>query len=119
MSFKGLIKQRRKSKLHLSLWDYSQKVLSQYDPKEKKTSTLAPTTLSKSTEGVRFITKALRQPFLCKNALLPTILFDDRLAISGLPALPWRLCGIQNPFCSGMNPPGLSQIDEDVIRHKR
>jgi hypothetical protein len=88
-------------------------------PDRKKQGTLNPASLSRSTEGVPPIIKVPRELFLCRNALLPTTPFDDRLAISGLPALPWRLCRIKYPLCSGANPPGLCQIVEGIKEYER
>jgi hypothetical protein len=86
---------------------------------KNKTSTLAPASLSRSTESVPPIIKVPRELFLCQNVLLPTTPFDDRLAVNALPALLWRPCRIKYPRRSGANPPGLSQIVDDIKRHGR
>jgi hypothetical protein len=87
--------------------------------REKKISTLAPATLSKSTEGVRSIKKPCVSRSSAKMRSSQQFYLMMDWPSAACQVFSGDYAESKNPFCSGMNPPGLSQIVEDIIRHKR
>jgi hypothetical protein len=61
----------------------------------------------------------MREPFLCQNASSQQFYLMMDWPSAACQLFPGDYAEYKILFASGMNSPGLTQIVEDIIRHKR